>query len=408
MTLILYLVLFTVAMLYRRFKLGGLFLKRRADLNGKEILEKIYYKDKHRRRLHAELGLELNQVVYFSISSERWYHRFLKHLSLATELQTGHARLDDELFFVSDAPEHFWQLMQDKTFSAAIHDLFLRVGVKSLRAYGTRMWVRTPTRDKENYDRLYKENIISNLEKIAAFVEQKNIDYQHTSDDRLIAPRHGAMMMMAAHAAFFTLAVFGAIPAMLQTTELLAHTPWIAKSGALAIVGLCAWLGIMMFLVGRSSWAALVIVDFVVFGIIGIVATAFFVLREVNISFDVQDPQTYTRRIVQQDCTLTCKSGGRRSHSTTHKLSYAQCLAPERAMTINTYMQRDYKCGRRSWFTYYISVDPWMAPLHKPYRFKTNEELFDSTTLGTALDIPVHSGFVGIPWVDTDSIKPSK
>jgi hypothetical protein len=405
MILALYLFIFASVIIYRRFSLSGRFLRRAQD---GDVLARVTHTNKGRTRLYADVGIDTDDVVYFSITGERWYHRLLKGMGLASELQTGDLELDGKIFFMTDTPDHVWQLMQDKNFSARMRHLFLTLNIKALRWYGSRLWVRTPVIDSTSFNEGYKNDLIAALRDIAAGFA-KNPSYGGSSDDRLLPPRFAGLLLMAAHAAFFSVACFGLIPALVETEELLSHAHWIGIAAPAGVVALGIWLSLTVFFVGGTSWMPLVVADFVLFGIVGIFATSFFLTREVNIALDTHPAEVMTRAVSYQDCVLTCKKGsGKRSRTSTYTLGYTQCVKSARPQTVEQHKRKDYKCARRNWFKYRITVAPVIAGSDKPYRFDANESLFDRTRPDALLDIPVHPGALGLSWVDTDDIAPAK
>lgn len=218
---------------------------------------------------------------------------------------------------------------------------------------------------------------------------------------------------MAIHMGFFLTAMFGALPTFLDSMEIVSYVEWWGTALFAGLILAGVWLAMLLWLFSGTSWAGWVLADYLLAGLIGILITTGYGLRKTNILLDTKPPTLYDKPIVERSCTLTCSrtvgSGKRRrTESTTHFPTEAQCEAPSRQQTVQYFLQQDYKCSYNNHFNYRLVVEPWCQGSKKPYHFNTNSQLFDAVRRGTIMTIPSHPGRFGIEWVDIDSIQPAR
>ena len=86
----LYLAVFLTVMFFRSRSLQGQDLRQHSTARGVRYLETKNFNNKG-HTVSARLGVSLGCNRYFSITREKWYHRLLKSMNLATEMETGDA-----------------------------------------------------------------------------------------------------------------------------------------------------------------------------------------------------------------------------------------------------------------------------------------------------------------------------
>lgn len=407
MIFLLYIIIFLTVLYIRARHLSGKNMFSRSTDKGVRYLETRDFDDKG-RTITAQLGVELGCQRYFSITPERWYHRWLKNLNLATEVETGNDALDQKLFIVSDHPEQMQAMIQTKGFVDALHALFIDKGVKSLRAFNNKLWVKTKSMPTSSYTDVLVNKYLDTITTIAAVAIDNSAG---ALDDfkPLFGKPQISILFMLCHAAVFFVGIFAIVPLFFESYEIVNTTSLIMRGAATAVAIGGVWLLLILSLLRGSGWIALVLADFVIMGIVGVALSATFLVRDLNIELDSSAATVLSQPATAKICTLKCSksSGGRRRHtqSTTYKLSPEQCTIENQALTLARHIDQDNKCRYRAKFNYNVSVKKWQEDMDKDYTFPVNINTFQQTQIGDHFLIPAHPGALGLEWVDTDEIK---
>lgn len=351
-------------------------------------------------------GLEQTGGIPFTITTEKWYHRTLKSLGLATELRTGFRDFDERFFIMTDTPAHLREILTNHEFRKKISLLFHRP-VRALYSGPTRLWFRVnrigiynALRTRTSTPEALNLETLDILRDIRAALAKHPAPY---------APKIGrsarikAFAFILAHACFFGIALVGILPIMMDSAITLEFQK--LKSDALFVGALitCGWFGLITAIIGGRTWFGWVVADFAVFGIVGIILTTGFVMREANIRFDFSEPAQQTLNVYAKSCLLKCYVRRRRSTTSDYyELGMDECMNENQ--TIKEYLAHDYKCGRNTKFIRNLYL-PWDG--EREYLTKeVSAQDYLRHKVGTPYIVPVHYGLLGYEWVDPDEFEP--
>jgi hypothetical protein len=406
MTLLIYLVLFLAVLYLRRRHLIGAHMKSQM-MDGAEYFHHISYDGKKRTAATVYIGLPLAFSQHVVIRRERWYHRFLKSVNLAQDAETGDNTLDRDLFFISDTPAHLDDMIRSEKFRAAINTLFNGLRVHSLHAMGTRLWVRcekaktadcTTARDRQHLAAL--SDIANEMDAAAR---------QSIQSESFFSRARLAIGAMVAHAGLICLGTLGFLPLWMESYQITNPMSFTAFSVTLAAFFAVGWFWILAIVFGGSSWFPLVIVDFILMGLIGIILSTGLLARQANIVFDTRPPELHHQALQFKACTLTCsRSAGKRRRSTTHELSGSDCSAAQRPATLAYYKTRDNKCNSSASFNYQMYLKPWHTSQGMSFSYSVDAPAYDAAQIGDIYTVPAHPGLFGHEWVDTNEIQAMK
>lgn len=407
MTLLIYLSILVAVLFWRSRQLSGRDLAHEIADDGSYYLKKeIIHRVKRRnadRHYSLMIGRSLDQPTFFNISKEKWYHRMLKALGLVSEIEFGDESLDKQLFFMSDAPEAFANIAANPEFIKRVRDLFVSYNAKKIQAYNDKIWV---TSKKQDF--LDGNFINQNLAQISALAKVCNTAAPSSHFFGSRKPRF-SMAFMVVHAALFTLAIFGALPVVFENTEILDMRSLIMFALNIGFGILAAWFTLIFLTLRGSGWFALVVADFILVGIVGILASTVFLAREANIMMDRAEPARHATPLIAKDCTLYCsrRSFGRRrsSRSVTYHLNAEQCLPGTRPETLAYYQSASAYCSSNHKFRYKLTLKGWDASQPAPYTFETDAQMYDMSAIGRRYEVRVHPGYFGYPWVASEEIR---
>ena len=363
---------------------------------GSDVLD--YTSKRRGTYLARHIGLAVPGAIPFVVRRERFYHRLLKMLGIASEIQVGNDGFDGRYFVTTDFPGHLEQLLASKELQAHVHEL-LTLPVVSLHTTHHRIWCEIARGDYSKPQDHFEKHLHL-LRQIAG-----DIQASLTPERSLPAARWrgvAALSVIVVHAGLLMFGMLGFLPTFADSV----HT---ADTGALLRMGLVAgavaalvWLPSILAVFSGSSWSPWVLTDFLISGLIGFVLAGVHVVREVNVQMPQPEARQYQLPVLQKACTLSCSSG-RRSRSTYPFVSDAACSPPQRQKVMAEKKQSDPVCARRAWFTLTLDVKHWRE--QDPYSFDASEQLFDAVRTGRSVTLPVHPGALGLEWVDWEGIS---
>jgi len=397
MVILLQLCIFAVFTWWRgRYLFGWHLLPMRSG--SRVLVFSLRSRDGRRTALHIGL-LRQQEGIPFVIRSERWYHRVLKSLGIASEIRVGNPAFDDTYFIITDFPGHLEQLLAAEELQAELHKLFLH-GVSSVRATSQRLWcviksehVKRPDRDFAAHPRL--------LRRISAATCSVPV----TS---LAARKLGiaALAVIAVHAGLLMLGLLGFFPTFVDSIHTVDMRGLFLMGALAGAVAAGFWLSAILVLFKGTSWVSWVLVDFVICGVLGFILSGISVVRDVNVEMPQDVARSYGQPVVQKVCELQCQKGSGKSarRSSFAFDSAADCNPQARDSIRLSRQQLDSICAASAWFEYTIRVKHWREP--RTYSFSTNAKFFDAVAVKDDIRIPVHPGSMGLEWVDWDEIHP--
>lgn len=398
MVLLLQLCIFALALFYRGRLLTGKHLTPRQKNDS--LLHHIY-QDKHGIISVHHIGIERKQGIPFTIKRERWYHRLLKLMGLASEISVAHPEFNGKFFIITDYPDHLKHAFESKELLPQIQALFA-LPVKSLHATHHKIWCALKRKNQNLDNPHYKEHqaLLQNISRL-------------TTECPLPTRRHTkrlgkmALSCIAVHAGLLAIGIWGFLPTFSDNIITLDPQSWIIKGLIAGLVLSGIWLVCLFFLFRGSSWICWVLVDFVLIGVVSFMLSGIFLIREANIHLPQREVQTYSQPILQRMCIVQCRKGYGKNPPKREYRFYSEddCQPSNRPALLKKKKYESVICQSRAWFEYSLSVhSPWQRS--SPYTFSVSETLFDSTSVNGELIIPVNTGIFRIQWIDTDSIKP--
>jgi uncharacterized membrane protein len=351
------------------------------------------------------LGLSVQNREPFAIKKERWYHHLLKRLRLTSDLSTGDEEIDRHLFFITQTPELLRQVIAQKDVLNAIDQLFSEYNFKSLYCFKGKLWGTYLLQYEEGEE---PEHIGPRLEALETIATALNKEYTRPlPSTSMLCPARLAVLFLMTHAALFTLICIAGIPVFYETTVLLNPSKMMHYGFSIGTFFCILWFICIIITMAGSSWFPMVLVDFFLFGVAGILLSTLFILREINIEWDIRPATPFHQAILSKGCSLVCPSwSGKRRRTATYSLNASECSTAEKQNTLLKYGNIDYKCGSRAKFHYKISIEPWSPYQEGVFIFPTESTIFDQIKDGDLMTVESHQGALGFPWVDTSKIKP--
>jgi hypothetical protein len=129
---------------------------------------------------------------------------------------------------------------------------------------------------------------------------------------------------------------------------------------------------------------------------------------------DKNNPKLGYTKVVEMDCEITCRSRvGKRRYSTYYDYTWSECsTAAKRESLMATLRAQSSRCANSVTVTELnITVGPIDVLGRKitdRHKWDSSEHIFDRSSPGTTMIIPVQPGHLGIPWVDDTLIYPVK
>lgn len=325
-------------------------------------------------------------------------------LGLAKEFECGDKNIDQKFFILSDETLNLKPLFGDDEFKKSISELF-SLPIATLYSNNKRIWFRTDykkMRAAVKSGEAVKDINFSRIQALKNLTEIINsISFHRVSEFKKEKLRQ-ALIILSIHAALFALAITGFFPIIMDSAVTLDDNLLIKHVLLFGGLAVCAWFLILFFGFSKTSWFGWVLSDFLIFGVIGVLGSWFFLAREANIRLDLSAPVIRVTPLAGRTCTLFCK-GGRRN-SKTYNLSLDQCLMPEK--TLAYYQDKDWKCRRRARYNYFLYFFPFTKG-EKYSKFNVSRNVFMSGMTGDDFEIPVYRGALNFEWVDQDTIRRS-
>ena len=76
-----------------------------------------------------------------------------------------------------------------------------------------------------------------------------------------------------------------------------------------------------------------------------------------------------------------------------------------RQEALSMYRSNYYSCGRSAEFFFSVATGPLIDSESGPFSFPTQEGTFDQIQKGSVMELTLHNGGLGYPWVDISKIK---
>lgn len=355
---------------------------------------------KHGKVQQLHIGIKSDTGFPLVIKRERFYHRFLKSIGLAHEVETSNQSLNKKLFFITDYPHHLKMLLESSKLQEALAQLFSSQ-IKGVYAAKGRIWAVVGGSDKQRPLSSFIEEV-EHLRELGKALAQTSHQQTGLQERKLMWI---AGIFIIAHFGLFITALGGWAAQLIDSVQMVSNVLWISSGLYYGLFALGLWFAAIIIIFRKSSWIGWVLADFLLYGWIGILVCSVYLVRDMNVMLDQSEAVIHTMPVTRKNCALHCSNRyGKRSKTRTYQLSALQCAYSERPATMAEYQNRDYVCRSSAHFTFDVYTKHW-NPAINSYHYQPNSQHFDAVDYGTLIDIPTHAGALGIEWVELKDIK---
>jgi hypothetical protein len=395
------LAILTLFLLWRRRRLLGRHLKPGTVTSLGSYLSNVST-GRHGRVTGRELGILRARTFPLVVVPERWYHRVLKRVGLAAELELGDAALDQRWFIITDDPERLRRAVGSPSLRAQLQAL-LSLRLSAIRTAGDRAWIEVAAVDLKLADTHFRHHL-ELLGKVQDSLLALRLDAAG-AEGAGPSRRAFAYVALALQAGLFAASLTGLALAWMTPAQTVDWAPLLAAGSILGTLAAAAWLAVVARRLRGTAWLTWILTDLALTGLVGFLLGGVLLVRAANIELDFGDPQPASARVGTRSCTLECSTGsGRSSKKSWHRISLAECRADRRAATVEAMRLRDSKCANRSEWQLQVGLWHW-RPDRPPFEFGATASLWDGLEAAGRLEVPLHPGAFGLEWVVPSEIR---
>jgi hypothetical protein len=400
MFLLLQLFLFAAVFTVRWWRLTGRHLSPARDVGHATMLEET--RRSKSKVIARSVGLELAGTYPLLVVKERWYHRLLKAIGLAGEVEIGDAALDAKWFLVAGRPDHLRWALGSGPLRAALKRL-LALPIKAVRSSQSRAWLELEEEDFEK-----QLGALEGYVDLLAEVQRALVSVRAAGEDPSALRRRAPWLWVAAHTALLVIGVAGlAVPFL--DRELLIADPaglWLRTATLGAAVAALWYLALRLRFAG-TGWLTWLTADFLFVGLAGLLLCTHHVARAANLGLDAGPPNSISCIVMSKGCWLECSRGSGKSKQTrTHQLSLEACGREQRGATIRAWTARDQLCLNDTRFQLAVVFRAWQED-EPPIQVWMAADGWDRTVVGEAVVVPVHPGALGVEWYEPRRVAPA-
>ena len=344
-------------------------------------------------------GIRQVNGLPFIITREYFYHRTLKRMGIATELQVGDEEFDRRYYIVTDFPSTLEAACRDSIFLDRVKEL-LALPVESIHATRTRLWCEISPKDFKQADAHFDQH--------AALLGAIGIALRNEA--RKMPVRRNRQMMgwafsfMAVHSALLAYGFWWMIPLIADEEQLLEPKKMLGITLLAIPVAIFVWWRAILFFFRKTSWAGLVVADFIFVGLTGFVLGGSLIVREMNIALPQVASVPASVTVTDRVCYLHC-SKGKGGHR--YLIQESQCTPEARESTRRAYQNTYDKCQKNN-YIYSLKTSP-LGERKTPFSFDIwDDGFYDASQRGVILSVPVWPGALGVKWVNTKLIGPAR
>lgn len=246
------------------------------------------------------IGIKAPQGYDFVVKPENWRDRFFKWIGLSVEYQVGETEFDAAVYIVSNDSRVGMRLKQNSQLRSDILAIFKAVTpssahIREVRCLAGRLWVQYSLHAKKfNTGKLpmLAERVVPRL---GAFADDLK-KYQGSVDGTRDPFVWKAILILSISSALF---FNGVVHLYLYRLSWLDIPFTIDNEVLIRLVLYCsavivgALVMATLFFLGRSARAHLVLLEILITGSLGAVATGYTELRNLNMEFDFAIPVVY-------------------------------------------------------------------------------------------------------------------
>lgn len=311
-----------------------------------------------------KIGIEAYGDYDFVLKRESRFDRWCKKLGVVIEHQVGTDEFDKEIYIISDDPQFCQALSSNIKILNDVLKLF-RSGVadfchlKEMRYNNEQLWLSykvDPGFDEASIKWL-AATVAPRLVLVAAALIKAGQEVDKQRRDPFVIKAAIILAISTGLVINGGLQILwirgGGPPITLDISALLWHSVLLG----LTIVALL--IAATFYIIGRSSRTHLVLIEIVLVGTFGAMATCFVELRDLNIDSDRSVP----------------------------------------AMHVVTSVDKYVSSGRRRSTSYYLYVEDWTKQ-QATIKLKVGYSIYNSISIGDRVRIMERSGFFGYRWID--------
>jgi len=310
-----------------------------------------------------QVGIDAPAHLHFMFKRESWLDRFFKGIGFSSEHQVGRSRFDDAIYIVSDDEWLCRTLSFNQDIQAHILEIFDAGSedceIDSIRCNGGRLWVKFKTDCKEEYLPLpgAESVVVPLLHRIAsALAAIPQQEGSRWSDPfvlkAIVILSISTGLAINGGVQVFRLMIGSELPFTIDNTAL-----W-KMAAAAGFAGAIVFFFAVMFFLGRSARAHLVLIEVILVGSAGIAASTFFELRDLNMEWD---------------------AGAQVQHE---------------VKVLDKQTRKSRKSARR----YYLVVQDWRNP-NARYEIKISGRAYGLVEPNDKVNIYEKPGYLAVPWV---------
>jgi hypothetical protein len=309
------------------------------------------------------VAIDAPSHLNFMFKRESWLDRFFKGIGISSEHQVGRSRFDDAIYIVSDDEQLCRKLSFDQDIQSHILAIFNAGSeaceVKSIQCSGGRVWVKFKTDCKEEDMDLggTEKIVVPLLHRISSTLSSIPQQEGNRWNDPFV-PKAIVILSVSTGLAIngglqiFRMMVGSELPFTVDSTGL-----W--KMAAIAgLAGAIVFFIVVMFFLGRSARAHLVLIEVMLVGSFGVAGSAFFELRDLNMEWD---------------------TGAKVRHD---------------VQVIDKLTRKSRKSSRR----YYVVVQDWHNR-NEQYEIKVSSKAYGLVEKSENVIIYEKPGYLAFPWV---------
>lgn len=303
-----------ISILSTRRRFQRVWVGKRGVYRGKEYVYKAIERNSKMQSLL--IGCDSIENIDLYLKPEKWWDKIFKRLQISVEPQVDNAEFDNALYIVGENELIINTLSELKTLQAEISEIFdfcnkLSFELKALHIRQGRLWIKAVPHNKENPPSAMNvankiaPKLLSISESITQNLRSKNLtsnDYSLLSTIVILAISSG----MAITGSINLIRLFFVnVPFIIDVREHLLSSFLLGS----IIIGIL--IGATFLLLGRTSRFHIVLIELLIVGYFGSVATAFTLTRTINMEFDKSYGKQY---IVQVQETRVERSRRSRSY----------------------------------------------------------------------------------------------
>ena len=371
-------------------------------------------------------GAPVRNGFFFSIYRQTFLYRLCKSLGLTRDPRTGDHFLDTGYYFLADDEQRLKELLEASSFKDAVREAFEKNTVNDIECRQDKLWFNTRPISRGVFS---EEMFAGQALRLAQIIDKSGVsDYQQSPVAMPLS--RIARFYSLAHIVLLLLGGAMALMGCFRGEELLTRWPFVEYAAGSISVVMLMWLAPVFLTFGRTLWFPQVFGSFLFPGMIGLAFLTYFSIYMIDVDMDKALPEIKSLKLESKECSLYCLTNGplyytpsgrprRDADTTTYQLTDTQCSAKLVEKTISIFREKDYRCKHSARISYtlffpwplkYTLFFPWLAEMTDgvmgTYKISTGVSGYEQAQVGqTALAIPVHKGYLGLPWMRKSEVS---